>query len=41
MLASTRRVVTSDNAGVGCSTATNPDTIEQMAGDAIVSTRHG
>jgi hypothetical protein len=39
-LASTRRVVTFDNAGVGCSTGTTPDTIEQMASDAIVSTRH-
>jgi hypothetical protein len=39
-LASTRQVVTFDNAGVGCSTGTAPDTIEQMASDAIVSTRH-
>jgi pimeloyl-ACP methyl ester carboxylesterase len=34
-LASTRRVVTFDNAGVGGSTGTTPDTIEQMARDAI------
>jgi pimeloyl-ACP methyl ester carboxylesterase len=34
-LASTRRVVTFDNAGVGGSTGTTPDTIEQMAPDAI------
>src|SRR5215831_18537447 len=34
-LASTRRVVTFDNAGVGGSTGTTPDTIEQMAHDAI------
>jgi pimeloyl-ACP methyl ester carboxylesterase len=33
-LASTRRVVTFDNAGVGGSTGTTPDTIEQMARDA-------
>jgi pimeloyl-ACP methyl ester carboxylesterase len=31
----TRRVVTFDNAGVGGSTGTTPDTIEQMARDAI------
>jgi pimeloyl-ACP methyl ester carboxylesterase len=34
-LASTRRVVTFDNAGVGGSTGTTPDTVEQMARDAI------
>src|SRR5499427_5280888 len=34
-LASARRVVTFDNAGVGGSTGTTPDTIEQMARDAI------
>ena len=34
-LASTRRVVTFDNAGVGGSTGTTPDTIERMARDAI------
>src|SRR5207344_227081 len=34
-LTSTRRVVTFDNAGVGGSTGTTPDTIEQMARDAI------
>jgi len=34
-LASTRRVVTFDNAGVGGSTGTTPDSIEQMARDAI------
>jgi pimeloyl-ACP methyl ester carboxylesterase len=34
-LASARRVVTFDNAGVGLSTGTTPDTIEQMARDAI------
>jgi pimeloyl-ACP methyl ester carboxylesterase len=34
-LASTRRVVTFDNAGVGGSTGSTPDTIEQMARDAI------
>ena len=34
-LASTRRVVTFDNAGVGGSGGTTPDTIEQMARDAI------
>jgi hypothetical protein len=33
-LAPTRRVVTFDNAGVGGSTGTTPDTIEQMARDA-------
>jgi pimeloyl-ACP methyl ester carboxylesterase len=34
-LASARRVVTFDNAGVGGSTGTTPDTVEQMARDAI------
>ncbi len=34
-LATARRVVTFDNAGVGGSTSTTPDTIEQMARDAI------
>jgi pimeloyl-ACP methyl ester carboxylesterase len=34
-LASSRRVVTFDNAGVGGSTGITPDTIEQMARDAI------
>ena len=34
-LARTRRVVTFDNAGVGGSTGTTPDSIEQMARDAI------
>ena len=34
-LASTRRVVTFDNAGVGGSTGSTPDTIEQMARDAL------
>jgi pimeloyl-ACP methyl ester carboxylesterase len=34
-LASTRRVVTFDNAGVGGSTGTTPNTVEQMANDAI------
>jgi pimeloyl-ACP methyl ester carboxylesterase len=34
-LARNRRVVTFDNAGVGGSTGTTPDTIEQMARDAI------
>ena len=34
-LAQNRRVVTFDNAGVGGSTGTTPDTIEQMARDAI------
>src|SRR5271169_1492072 len=34
-LAPARRVVTFDNAGVGGSTSTTPDTIEQMARDAI------
>ena len=33
--ATARRVVTFDNAGVGGSTGTTPDTIEQMARDAI------
>ena len=35
VLAATRRVVTFDNAGVGGSTGTTPDTVEQMARDAI------
>ncbi len=35
-LASTRRVVTFDNVGVGGSTGTTPDTIEQMARDACL-----
>ncbi|MGD0066032.1 MAG: alpha/beta hydrolase [Streptosporangiaceae bacterium] len=34
-LASARRVVAFDNAGVGGSTGTTPDTVEQMAHDAI------
>ncbi len=34
-LAATRQVVTFDNAGVGGSTGATPDTIEQMARDAI------
>jgi pimeloyl-ACP methyl ester carboxylesterase len=34
-LATARRVVTFDNAGVGGSSGTTPDTIEQMARDAI------
>jgi pimeloyl-ACP methyl ester carboxylesterase len=34
-LAAARRVVTFDNAGVGGSTGTTPETIEQMARDAI------
>jgi pimeloyl-ACP methyl ester carboxylesterase len=34
-LASTRRVVTFDNAGVGGSTGSTPDTVEAMARDAI------
>jgi pimeloyl-ACP methyl ester carboxylesterase len=34
-LASTRRVITFDNAGVGGSTGTTPNTVEQMAYDAI------
>ena len=34
-LAATRRVVTFDNTGVGGSTGTTPDTVEQMAHDAI------
>jgi len=34
-LASDRRVVTFDNAGVGGSTGTTPNTIEQMARDAV------
>ena len=38
-LASARRVVTFDNAGVGGSTGTTPDTIEQMARDAIALER--
>jgi hypothetical protein len=36
-----RRIDGIDNAGVGCSTGTAPDTIDQMASDAIVSTRLG
>src|SRR6185312_16238929 len=35
LLAASRRVVTFDNAGVGGSAGTTPDTIEQMARDAI------
>jgi pimeloyl-ACP methyl ester carboxylesterase len=35
VLASTRRVVTFDNAGVGGSTGTTPNTVQQMAHDAI------
>jgi pimeloyl-ACP methyl ester carboxylesterase len=34
-LASARRVITFDNAGVGGSSGTTPDTVEQMAHDAI------
>jgi len=34
-LGSTRRVVTFDNTGVGGSTGVTPDTVEQMARDAI------
>jgi pimeloyl-ACP methyl ester carboxylesterase len=34
-LAQSRRVITFDNAGVGSSNGTTPDTIEQMARDAI------
>ena len=34
-LASTRRIVAFDNTGVGGSTGTTPDTVEQMARDAI------
>jgi pimeloyl-ACP methyl ester carboxylesterase len=34
-LASSRRVITFDNAGVGGSTGTTPNTVEQMAHDAI------
>jgi pimeloyl-ACP methyl ester carboxylesterase len=34
-LAARRRVVTFDNAGVGGSTGTTPDTVEQMAHDAV------
>ena len=34
-LALARRVITFDNAGVGGSTGTTPDTVEQMARDAI------
>jgi pimeloyl-ACP methyl ester carboxylesterase len=34
-LASAQRVITFDNAGVGGSTGTTPDTVEQMAHDAI------
>ena len=37
-LATTRRVITFDNTGVGGSTGTTPDTIEQMARDAIAFT---
>ena len=37
-LSSTRRVVAFDNAGVGGSAGTTPDTIEQMARDAIAFT---
>src|ERR1700761_1202783 len=35
LLAASRRVVTFDNAGVGGSAGTTPDTIEQMARDAM------
>src|ERR1700722_17818483 len=35
VLAATRRVITFDNAGVGGSAGTTPDTVEQMARDAI------
>jgi len=35
VLAAARRVITFDNVGVGGSTGTTPDTIEQMAHDAI------
>jgi hypothetical protein len=35
LLATARRVMTFDKAGVGGSTGTNPDTIGQMARDAI------
>jgi pimeloyl-ACP methyl ester carboxylesterase len=34
-LAATRRVITFDNTGVGGSGGTTPDTIEQMARDAV------
>src|SRR6478672_10220454 len=34
-LASTRRIVTFDNTGVGASTGTTPSTVAQMARDAI------
>jgi pimeloyl-ACP methyl ester carboxylesterase len=34
-LAQSHRVITFDNAGVGGSTGTTPDTVDQMAGDAI------
>jgi pimeloyl-ACP methyl ester carboxylesterase len=34
-LANSRRVVTFDNAGVGASTGSTPNTFEQMAHDAI------
>jgi pimeloyl-ACP methyl ester carboxylesterase len=34
-LAESRRIITFDNAGVGSSTGTTPDTVEQMARDAI------
>ena len=37
-LAATRRVIAFDNAGVGGSTGTTPDTIEQMARDALAFT---
>jgi pimeloyl-ACP methyl ester carboxylesterase len=37
-LAQSRRVITFDNAGVGSSNGTTPDTIEQMARDAIAFT---
>jgi len=37
-LASSRRVITFDNAGVGGSTGTTPDTVAQMAHDAIAFT---
>src|SRR5580700_3930200 len=34
-LASARRVITFDNTGVGGSSGTTPDTVEQMAHDAV------
>ena len=34
-LAATRRVITFDNAGVGGSTGTTPDAVEQMVRDAL------